>query len=326
MMNMTGSRSMSRPEVARTAAHGVMLHHFCGGAHPKGQGAIDAEQFADLITALGRDRILPAEEWTMRTVAGTLRDGDLCITFDDALRCQYDIALPVLRHFGITAFWFVYSAVFEGAVEPLEVFRFFRTEAFPVIDDFYRAFDQACSESEHAGLVRDRIAGFDFDSYYPEIKVYTTADRRFRYVRDEILGPQRYEAIMWHMIRTSGWAERIPKSLLWMDDACLRTLTDEGHLIGLHSYSHPTLLERLPLAEQQVQYTRNRDHIVRATGRAPTSMSHPCNSYTPETLPMLHELGVSCGFRADMSKTDYTALELPRMDHALLIREFGLSR
>src|SRR5581483_28390 len=114
-----------------------------------GQGAISADQFADLLTALGPDRILPADAWIERTTTGRLRDGDLCLTFDDALRCQYDIALPVLKQFGLTAFWFIYSSVFEGRIEPLEVFRYFRTVAFPEIGDFYRAFDAACAASEH---------------------------------------------------------------------------------------------------------------------------------------------------------------------------------
>jgi len=325
-MPMTMMTKTPVREVPQTAAHGIMLHHFCGGPHPKGQGAIDAEQFADLITAVGRDRILPAEEWVARTNQGTLHDGDLCITFDDALRCQYDIALPVLERFGITAFWFVYSSVFEGGVEPLEVFRYFRTVAFPDIDAFYRAFDEAWQGSEHAETIRAGIAGFDFDTYYPEIKIYTTADRRFRYIRDEILGPQRYELIMWRMIDLAGWRERIPANLLWLDDDCLRRLSAAGHVIGLHSYSHPTLLEKLPLAEQRTQYERNLRHIRQTIGRAPHTVSHPCNSYLPETLPLLRDLGVTVGFRADMSKLDYSPLELPRIDHALLVRQFGLAR
>ena len=325
-MSATVHSSIPRRELPRSAAHGVMLHHFHGGPHPKGQGAIDAEQFADLIRALGRDRILSAEEWAARTTAGTLRDGDLCVTFDDALRCQYDIALPVLQHFGITAFWFVYSSVFEGAVEPLEVFRYFRTVAFPEIDAFYRAFDQAWEGSEHAAAIEADITGFDFDTYYPETRIYTTADRRFRYIRDEILGPERYQSIMWRMIRLSDWADRIPASLLWLDDACLKRLSAAGHVIGLHSYSHPTLLEKLPLAEQRAQYERNFRHIEKTIGRAPNALSHPCNSYLPEMLPILRDLGVTIGFRTDMAKTDFTTLELPRMDHALLVREFGLSR
>ena len=40
-----------------------------------------------------------------------LRHNDIVLTFDDGLRCQYDIALPILNKHGIGAFWFVYSSL-----------------------------------------------------------------------------------------------------------------------------------------------------------------------------------------------------------------------
>ncbi len=44
-----------------------------------------------------------------RASEGSLGDNDLCWTpGHDGLRCQFDIAFPVLRDSGITAFWFVY--------------------------------------------------------------------------------------------------------------------------------------------------------------------------------------------------------------------------
>src|SRR4051812_1212306 len=103
-----------------------MFHHFHGGAHARGQGAISAQQLDELLDFVGAGRILPALEWQERSTRGTLAPDDLCITFDDALRCQVDIALPVLESRGLTAFWFVYSSVFEGVRERLEIYRHVR--------------------------------------------------------------------------------------------------------------------------------------------------------------------------------------------------------
>jgi peptidoglycan/xylan/chitin deacetylase (PgdA/CDA1 family) len=327
---MTPSSTESRStatrstDVPQSAAHGIMFHHFCDSRHPKGQGAITARQFSDLLHALDVRRFLPAEAWLERSVQGRLKEGDLCITFDDALRCQYDIALPVLEELGLTAFWFVYSSVFEGQQAPLEVFRYFRTVAFKDIEDFYAAFFKALEQSEYAAVVRQRIAGVDFASYSAETLIYTLSDRRFRYVRDEALGPDAYEALMWRMIRESGWETRIPTDMLWMDDACLRSLSDAGHVVGLHSYSHPTALAYLGSDDQKTEYSRNHAHILRVTDRPAVVVSHPCNSYQPETLAILRDLGVKVGFRADMTQQNYSILEQPRMDHALLVRQFGL--
>src|SRR5262245_41086900 len=130
-------------------AHGIMFHHFHDGQHPRGQGSISAEQLDQLIRIVGRHRILPAREWLLRARAATLGDDDLCLTFDDTLRCQYDVALPVLSQHGITAFFFIYTSVLDGELERLEIYRRFRTVCFPSVDDFYDAFFAALDGSEH---------------------------------------------------------------------------------------------------------------------------------------------------------------------------------
>jgi peptidoglycan/xylan/chitin deacetylase (PgdA/CDA1 family) len=312
-------------EVAREAPHGLMFHHFHDRRHPRGQGAIDATCFEAVLTRTGLGRFLPAGEFMRRAMSKELRRGDLCVTFDDALRCQYDVALPVLRRLGLTAFWFVYSGVFEGQREPLEIFRYFRTVAFSDIDSFYAAFDAAVAGSQHADLVARESAGVDFSAHLAEVSIYSLADRRFRYLRDRILGPARYTDVMWTMIRRAGYEDLIPSELLWMDDANLRELQAEGHVIGLHSYSHPTELKSLPIPDQREEYRRNAAHLLRVTGQYPIAMSHPCNSYGPDTLQLLKDMGVAIGFRANMAKADFTELELPRIDHAILTRELGLT-
>lgn len=114
-----------------------MVHHFYDENHCRGQGAISSQQFADIIDFLGRDRILPATEWMGRYKKKVLRDDELCITFDDVLLCQYDIALPVLEDYSLTAFWFVYSSILADGIEMLEMYRKFRTMCFEDVEDFY---------------------------------------------------------------------------------------------------------------------------------------------------------------------------------------------
>jgi peptidoglycan/xylan/chitin deacetylase (PgdA/CDA1 family) len=300
-VNASRETSFAVAEVARDAPHGLMFHHFHDQRHPRGQGAIDAACFEAVLTRSGVDRFLPADEFMRRAIAKELRRGDLCVTFDDALRCQYDVALPVLRRLGLTAFWFVYSGVFEGHREPLEIFRYFRTVAFPEIDRFYAAFDAALAESKHADLVAAQSRGVDFSTHLGEVAVYSLADRRFRYLRDRILGPARYTDVMWGMIHRAGYDDLIPSELLWMDDANLRELQSEGHVIGLHSYSHPTELKSLPISEQREEYQRNAAHLTRVIGQEPRTMSHPCNSYGSETLDLLRAMGIAIGFTRSLN-------------------------
>jgi peptidoglycan/xylan/chitin deacetylase (PgdA/CDA1 family) len=301
--------------------HGVMFHHFHDDArHRPSQGSIDADTLDRMLDFVRADRILPAHEWTRRAESGQLEPGDLCLTFDDALRCQLDVALPVLRARGLTAFWFVYTSVLAGVPEPLEIYRHFRSTAYPSIEAFYDEFTAAASRGRFGGAVRRALAGFDPAAFMAEFTIYTDDDRRFRFLRDDVLGPERYGEVMRSLMSSRGFDAGAVLDTLWMRDDDLRVLAAEGHVVGLHSHTHPTRLAELSVAAQRREYEENHAHLVRVLGAAPTSVSHPCNSYGAETLTVLRSLGVRVGFRANMMQDEYSELEHPREDHALILR------
>lgn len=90
--------------------YAIRLHTFCGGRWAPSPGALDADALRRLIEQVGPDRILPAGDWLARAEAGLLEPDDVCLSFDGNLRCQFDVAVPVLREFDLTAFWFVPGA------------------------------------------------------------------------------------------------------------------------------------------------------------------------------------------------------------------------
>lgn len=297
-----------------------MFHHFHDARHPRGQGSISADDFARLIDALGRDRILSPQEWIQRTLRGALRESDLCLTFDDSLRCQYDVAYPVMKNFGITAFWFVYTSVMEGAVERLELYRHYRHTCFASIDEFYSAFCRTVQGSEYAHNAETALRGYDPATYLTEFPFYSDGDRRFRFLRDEVLGADGYDALMNRMIAESGFDRTAAAENLWIDDEVLRRLHGDGHAIGLHSHSHPTRMASLDPSQQEEEYRRNYDHVNNVLGEAPTTMAHPCNSYSADTLAILRRLGIVVGFLANMTPiANASLLEYPREDHANLV-------
>ena len=94
--------------------HSVMFHHFHDDFHLPGQGSLSASDFDLMISWLSnRYVILDAQEYKSRFLSRTLKNTDICLSFDDALKCQYDVALPVLRKSNIRAFFFVYSSAFS---------------------------------------------------------------------------------------------------------------------------------------------------------------------------------------------------------------------
>ena len=299
--------------------HGLMFHHFHDAAHPKGQGAISAEQF-DRILDLYNGRIIAPADWADRAVKGKLADTDVCLTFDDALKCQVDVGVPVLEARGLKAFWFVYSSVFEGNIESLEVFRYFRTVGFGSFDEFCDAFMRA-AESRFGEKLDGGLKGIDIKTYLIEFPFYSYNDRLYRFVRDRVLSTGEYDQVMGDMMRQSGFDVAAVRDKLWMNDSHLAALSRAGHVIGLHSYTHPIRIEELSAQQQLIEYENNHRHIFATTGTAPTVVSHPCNSYNADTIAILTDLGVGIGFCSNMAKgRAQTLLEFPREDHANIIR------
>jgi len=106
----------------------------------------------------------------------------------------------------------------------------------------------------------------------------------------------------------------------------VRQLHTAGHVIGLHSHSHPTRLQRFSPQQQRDEYTENWKTVRQITGSPAMAMSHPCNSYSPYTLAILRQLGVRVGFRANMMQSEYCSLEHPREDHANLMAKLPTVR
>ncbi|MBI5211321.1 MAG: polysaccharide deacetylase family protein [Elusimicrobia bacterium] len=294
-----------------------MFHYFHDGRHPRGQGSLAAEQFRAIIGFVGQERILPAKEWVARALSRSLRPDDLCLTFDDNLRCQYDVAYPAMRDLGLTGLWFVYTSVVEGRIEPLEIYRLYRNTAFRHVNDFYADFERFAARSAHGDILARALSGFNAKEYFKEYAFYTDEDRRFRFIRDDVLGPDRYRGLMDAMMAASGFRVEAAAKDLWMDEDCLRRLHGEGHVIGLHSHSHPMRLAELSPERQESEYRVNIEHLRRVLAEAPTTVSHPCNSYNGETLRILAGLGIRLGFRADMEEVASRGdLEQPRIDPA----------
>lgn len=276
-----------------------------------------------MLDLIGLGRILPAQEYLERFRAGLLDADSTCLTFDDNLRCQFDVALPVMDDLGLTAFWFVYSSPLEGVVERLELYRYFRTVAFDTVDKFYRDFFVRAADSPMGPAVDAELRSFDPLSWHPEFTFYTDDDRRFRYLRDGVLADGGYDRIMDSMLAARGFDVDLLVDELWMDERCWRELVDRGHQIGLHSHSHPTAMSDCSVAVQRNEYEQNSRAIARVTGTRPTTAAHPCGSYSLDTLDILESLGVELAFAVSGGVRYHPHLEVQRVDSADLLAAVG---
>jgi len=305
--------------------HGIVFHQFHDDKiHTKGQGSISKDEFHKMINFIGRKNILDADIFFEKYKNNELKDNELCITFDDAIKCQIDVALPVLEEQKIKGFFFVYTSMFEGKPDNLEVFRYFRMNYFDNVNLFYNSF--------YKFLDKD-LKSF-FKEINNEIKLFlekfphcSIEDAQFRLVRDIFLSKNQYEQTMFLMMEEKKFHYKNFYPKLFFDQEDLKKLDNLGHLVGLHSHNHPTLIEKLTYDEQKNEYEQCLLSISRILEKPKSEikcMSHPCGSYNDDTFKILKELGIELGFKhvmtiekeKGMKKINNSSLEIARQDQA----------
>ena len=298
-------------------SHSVMFHHFHNAQHLPSQGSLSSSDFIQMIDWLNdRYSILNASDYKKKFENSTLNVTDICLSFDDALKCQFDIAYPILERLGIESYFFVYSSVFSNKPDFLEIYRDFRTVCYENIDEFYIDFFEVVKSMDKDMYIAQntKYSSLNYLSAFP---FYSENDTWFRYIRDKYLSKNQYEDIMSALMKKKDFDVNLAKQKLWMSENDLITLDSSGHTIGLHSYSHPIRITKLNKSEQKLQYQRNYKHLSELLGKSINSMSHPCGDYNQDTLNILKEIPIEIGFRSNMSiKEVRSPLEIPRDDHA----------
>ena len=309
--------------------HGIMFHHFHDDKlHTKSQGSISRDDLYKMIKFIGKKNIINADIFFDKIRNNKLKKNEVCLTFDDAIKSQIDIALPVIEDLGIKSFFFVYSSIFEGKPDLLEVFRYFRMNYFDSVDQFYQNFYEILDENLSDFFKSKKIKISLIKKSCPH---YSYEDIKFRLIRDIYLDKTQYEKIMIDMMKERKFKPEKFYSILFFNKDDLKKIDALGHLVGLHSHSHPTLLEKLSYNKQKDEYKKNLSLISKILIKPHNKieyMSHPCGSYNANTLKILRELNISLGFKQtmkfeperNMKKINNSLLEIAREDHSMIFK------
>ena len=312
--------------------HGIMFHHFHDdGIHTKGQGSISKDDFYKLIKFIGKKNILDADIFFEKFKKNNLKENEVCLTFDDGIKCQIDVALPVLEDLKIKSFFFVHTSIFEGKPDNLEIFRYFRMNYFKDINDFYINFYKTLNKDHNNFFKQNQTKIKDAKIKFPH---YSIEDIKFRLVRDILLKKTDYEKTMFLMMSEKKFEPKTFYSNLFFNSEDLKNLNKLGHLVGLHSHNHPMLLETLSYEEQKQEYKQCISNISKILGKSQNEikwMSHPCGSYDNNTLQILKELGIELGFKQimtiepekGMKKINNSFLEIGRQDHSAIVKRMN---
>lgn len=302
--------------------HGIFFHYFRGNGHLNCQGALSQSEFDDLLRCITeRYRVIDAEQFCKEIDRGNDDKNTVCLCFSCGLKSQYDVALPVLEYRRIKAFWMLYSQMLTGQDVLIEIYHHFRFYSFDSVNDFYNTFFSYVREYlKHTTFSWKRVLiDFEHSNYLSWGKYYTRNDRFFKYLRDVVL-KEHYDLIMSKLMMLYGYIPTEHRDKLWINESEIRRLSNDGHVIGLHTHTHPNCICNLAYNDQLYEYSTNKYILEKVTGKSIVSMSHPCNSYNNDTLRVLRQLGIKYGFCANMISHMPNTLEIPSEDHSNLIR------
>ncbi len=303
--------------------HGVMFHHFHERNKDKyADGSINARQFESILKFIGYENILPANVWINKAIKGDLKKYDVCITFDDTLKCQYEVALPILDKFNISAFWFVNSALASKEKDENEIYKFFYKRNFRNFDEFYVIFLAEIHQSRFNKNVTRQISSFINNNFMIEYKLLSQNEREYRFIRDRILSRDQFKIIMDSLFKKYSFKKEKVAKQLWMDKKNLLKLHNKGQVLGLHSHSHINNLETLDYEKQYSEFYKNKKFIDNICNQSTISASYPFGSYNKTTMNVLKSLDVKLSFRSNMLKK-YSNLEIPRIDHQNILNKIN---
>ena len=306
-----------------------MFHHFHDNKiHKSGQGSIDENDFYKLLKFIGKKNILDADDFFIRFKENKLKSNHICLTFDDGIKSQIDVALPILEDLKIKGFFFIYSSLFTGKPDLLEVYRYFRINYFDSIEYFYKEFYNTLNKDLKTFFIKNKKNIKIAKKKFPH---YSIEDIKFRLIRDKYLNKNQYQKVMFKMFNEKKFNHKAFYKHLFMNKYDLFQLKKLGHSIGLHSHEHPTLMENLSYEEQYKEYRKNMEifmKILKIDKTEIKTMSHPCGSYNKDTLNILSKLGIELGFKQimdieknrGMKKVNNSFLEIARQDHSKIIK------
>lgn len=305
--------------------HGIMFHRF----HKKktiGQGSISSNQLEKIINFIGKKNINNPEEWIYKTEKKLLNKNDLCFTFDDGLKSQIKVALPILEKYKIKAFFFIPTFFFENKIDFKELISFCAFSKFKNFDNFIGKFLNYLKFDNNFFFKKK-----DFLRFYNKNKVifkfYSKNDLKYRYVRDIYFSEKNFIKKIKAFFKLENISIKKMSNSIWLNKSDIKKLVEKGHTLGLHSHHHPSILRRLKYESQKKEYTKNLFYLKKISNQKITSMSHPLNSYDKKTLSILKKLDIKCGFRSNthvdssIKSINQSNLELAREDSANILKQ-----
>ena len=263
------------------------------------------ERQLEAISKIGK--FISAEDLATAIINGKgLEANRVLITFDDGLKEQMNLAVPILNRMGIPAIFFANSASFtEKRVESVHKIHLVRSIISP--KDLLHMADNHLPEMTPAELSEIRAKGIEHYKYDTE----DTAE--LKYLLNFILEKTQLQEFIDHAFQMAFNEVEVNEELyMSIDD--ITKLAHQGQL-GSHGHTHvPMGLQDLSTKRKEI--VGSAEIFKDLTGRQPIGFSYPYGS-----------LNSAEGCKDLLVEGDYKfALTMERAINPNLIQPFGLSR
>ena len=301
--------------------YGIVFHHLHNKKkYKKSKGSISAIDLEKIINKIGTENILTPKSF-LKSPQKNYKN-KVCLTFDDGLRCQYDIALPVLNKYDIKAFFFIFTKSLVPTSITIEVIRYFRENYFKNINVFYKTF------LDEVGILKKIKLKTFFANNQEEFKkikenspYYTKKDIQFRMVRDSFLTEDEYLKIIKILFKRKKFNYTSISSKLYMNEKHLRLLNLKGHEIGLHSHSHSSGIKYFSAKEEFNDYYLNKKILKKLPIKKINTSSYPFGVITKNTYNIMKKLKIKYSFLKNFNANLFGNLKIPRENHSTILKK-----
>ena len=158
----------------------------------------------------------------------------------------------MLERFNLKAFWFVHCNTLPNNFDKSEIFSILIVKKFKnykkFIDKFFK----------YLNINSKIFQSKSFKKYYnEEISLYnflSKTELKYKFLRDIYFPRKKFENIMENFFRSYNLNVKDFYKNTWLDKKDLINLDKKGHMIGVHSFSHPYRMSKLTTKNQKTEY------------------------------------------------------------------------
>tara|TARA_Y100000996_G_scaffold397012_1_gene363639 strand:+ start:1079 stop:2005 length:927 start_codon:yes stop_codon:yes gene_type:complete len=305
--------------------YGLMFHHFHDKFnYKKSEGSINQKQLKSILLNFKKNIVKADEFLNSLDEKNKSSKKMICLTFDDSIKSQANVALEVLDDLKMKAFFFVNTFQFENKLGLIECCRYFRNNYFSSVEEFNNFFIEHL-KSIYTKKKIDKFISLNKNFFIKMKKIspfYSYTDLEFRLLRDFFLKNSEYSKILIRLFELKNFDYKKENKKLHFNRRDLLGLIKKNHEIGLHSHSHPIPITDLPKKKIQEEYNKNYLILNRIINKRIVSMSHPNGYFNKECKAILKNLNIKIGFANSykgLKNKKLDPLNIPRVDHSSLI-------